>query len=297
VSVTSLHAAFGLSFGSGGEVFTSFEYSFDVTYLLILKYEIVAGADNDSVSLYIFDAATPPPNIEPGTPTLGPFATFGNSEISPGSVNLRQFTATEDIIVDGILVSSTWTDVVPVELTSFTASVDENIVTLNWITATELNNSGFDVLRQAENEQWAKIAFVEGYGTTTETRNYSFVDNNLAAGQYSYRLKQIDFDGTSELSEVVNVEVINPAQYALSQNYPNPFNPSTTIYYALPEAAYVELIVYDVLGNEVSTVVNEEKPAGINEVEWNASNVPSGVYFYQLKSGQFVETKKMVLMK
>jgi hypothetical protein len=112
VSVTSLHAAFGLSFGSGGEVFTSFEYSFDVTYLLILKYEIVAGADNDSVSLYIFDAATPPPNIEPGTPTLGPLRTFGNSEINPGSVNLRQFTATEDIIVDGILVSSTWSGVV-----------------------------------------------------------------------------------------------------------------------------------------------------------------------------------------
>ncbi|NOR75227.1 MAG: T9SS type A sorting domain-containing protein [Draconibacterium sp.] len=288
---------FGLSFGSSGQVYTGFNYATDVTYLLIVKYEIVAGADNDLVSLYIFDSATPPTNTEPAVPTLGPFAASGTSEIEPGSINFRQFLATQDIVIDGILVSSVWVDVTPVELTSFTASVSENNVTLNWITGTELNNSGFDVLRQAENQQWEKIGFVPGFGTSTEKHSYSFVDENLTSGQYSYRLKQVDFDGSSELSDVVNVEIINPVQYNLSQNFPNPFNPSTTIQYSIPEVSNVTLKVFNTLGEEVSVLVNRIMEAGTYEVNFEASQLHSGIYFYRLDTGTFSQVKKMTILK
>jgi len=134
-------------------------------------------------------------------------------------------------------------DLIPVELLSFTASVSENSVTLNWTTATELNNSGFDILRQTQNDQLDKIGFVAGFGTTTEMQSYSFVDENLPSGQYAYRLKQVDFDGTFELSDVVTVDVTNPVKYNLSQNYPNPFNPSTKITYTIPELSFITLKV------------------------------------------------------
>jgi len=140
------------------------------------------------------------------------------------------------------------------------------------------------------------IAFVEGYGTTTETHNYSYVDANLTAGKYLYRLKQIDFNGQYEYSDVVEVELI-PVQYALFQNYPNPFNPSTKITYTIPELSFITLKVYDVLGKEIATLVNEEKPAGNYEVEFDSSELTSGIYFYRLQAGSFVETKKMILLK
>jgi hypothetical protein len=298
VDQDSVNAAFGLSFSSGGgEVYTGFDYKLGETFLLILKYEIVAGVDSDSVSLYIFDASTPAPNLEPTEPTLGPFPDGGASEIIPGSVDFRQFNSSQDIVVDGILVSRTWLDVVPVELTSFTASVSGNSVTLNWATATELNNSGFDILRQALNNQWNKIGFVSGFGTSTEKHSYSFVDENLTSGQYSYRLQQIDFDGTSELSDVVNVEITNPTQYNLSQNYPNPFNPSTTIKFTLLEASNVTLKIFNTLGEEVSVLVNRVMEAGTHEVNFEASQLHSGMYFYRLEAGTFTQVKKMTLLK
>ncbi|UCH66823.1 MAG: T9SS type A sorting domain-containing protein, partial [Ignavibacterium sp.] len=180
---------------------------------------------------------------------------------------------------------------------SFTASVSGNTVTLNWATATELNNDGFEVQRSTAENVWEKIAFIAGNGTTTEERNYSFIDNNLAVGQYSYRLKQIDFDGTSELSDVVNVEVINPAQYALSQNYPNPFNPSTTINFTLPEASNVTLKIFNTLGEEVSVLVNRVMEAGTHNVNFDASQLQSGIYFYRLEAGTFNQVRKMTLLK
>jgi len=293
----SFNPRFGLSFGSAALSFTGFTYNFFETYLCVLKYENVAGADNDEVSLYIFDAANPPTNIEPATPTIGPLLAGGSTEINPGAVNLRQGMNSLNITVDGILVSSTWSDVVPVELSSFTASVSENVVTLIWSTATELNNSGFDVLRQAENQQWDKIGFVPGFGTSTEIHSYSFVDANVTSGQYSYRLKQVDFDGSSELSDVVNVEIINPVQYNLSQNYPNPFNPSTTIQYSIPEVSNVTLKVFNTLGEEVSVLVNRIMEAGTYEVNFEASQLHSGIYFYRLDTGTFSQVKKMTILK
>ena len=290
--------AFGLSFSSGGgEVYTGFDYNFGETYLLILKYEIVAGADNDMVSLYIFDSATPPTNTEPAVPTLGPFPAGGASEIEPGSLIFRQFNSATDLIFDGILISSVWVDVVPVELASFTASVNGNIVTLTWITATELNNSGFDILRSTQQDLWEKIAFVPGNGTTTEIHYYSFEDGNLNSGMYSYKLKQLDFDGSFEYSNVVFVEVTIPAQFELSQNYPNPFNPSTTIKFAIPEATMVTLKVFNALGEEVALLVDRIMEIGIHEVNFDAVRINSGMYFYRIQAGEFIQVKKMTLLK
>lgn len=195
---------------------------------------------------------------------------------------------------------------IPVELVSFTASVNENDVQLNWITATETNNSGFEILRFAQNDNgWKSIGFVPGYGTSTEKHFYSFRDEDLSAGKYQYRLKQIDFSGKSSFSEIAEVEINSSAQFILEQNYPNPFNPSTKIKYSIPavisnevkQSQLVTILVYDVPGNVVATLVNEEKPSGSYEVEFNAVNLPSGVYFYRLKAGSFMATKKMILLR
>jgi hypothetical protein len=198
---------------------------------------------------------------------------------------------------------------IPVELISFTADVDENVVTLFWQTATETNNQGFEIERSQDFKieklnDWKRIGFVEGKGTTTEIQSYSFIDKP-EPGKYKYRLKQVDFDGTFAYSSEVEAEVKAPIVFSLGQNYPNPFNPSTKIKYTIPnvianEAKQSQLItlkVYDVLGNEVATLVNEEHIAGEYEVEFNATTLPSGVYLYQLKGGQFIETRKMLLLK
>jgi hypothetical protein len=185
---------------------------------------------------------------------------------------------------------------IPVELTSFNAISDGGVVTLNWQTATETNNQGFEMQR-SNNGEFEKIGFVPGHGTTTELQSYTFIDENVLAGKYTYRLKQIDYDGTTEYSNVVEVEVAQPIEYNLSQNYPNPFNPSTTIIFTISDLRFTTLKVYDVLGNEIATLVNEEKPAGIYEVVFNAFEYPSGIYFYRLQAGKLIQTKKMILLK
>ena len=191
-------------------------------------------------------------------------------------------------------------NVVPVELVSFTANLNGNNVNLNWVTATEINNSGFEIERAFSSSStlnWNKVIFVNGNGTTTEAQSYSFMDEKLANGKYFYRLKQLDFDGSFEYSNEVEVIVTVPEKLELSQNYPNPFNPSTNIKYQISTSNHVLLIVYDVLGNEVATLVNEVKPAGNYEVKFDARSLSSGTYFYKLQAGSFVETKEMVLMK
>ena len=188
---------------------------------------------------------------------------------------------------------------VPVELNSFTGTIDGNKVTLNWETATEINNLGFDIERttSVKNNNWEKIGFVEGNGTSTEPHTYFFSDKNLSSGTYNYRLKQIDNNGTYKYINLDESFTVQPVEFNLSQNYPNPFNPATMIKYSLPEASRVSLKVYNVIGKEVETLVNDEKPAGTYEVNFDAAQLPSGIYFYQLKTGNFVETKKMVYQK
>ncbi|KAF0217542.1 MAG: hypothetical protein FD178_586, partial [Ignavibacteria bacterium] len=193
----------------------------------------------------------------------------------------------------------------PVELTSFTASAADGKVLLNWQTATEVNNYGFDVecaiveTLHATSLRWQKIGFVQGHGNSNSPKSYTFEDVNPFSGKVEYRLKQMDFDGKYEYSNVVEVKIDAPAQFILAQNYPNPFNPSTTINYQLSTSSHVTLKVYDVLGNEVATIVDEYKQAGTYNSSFNTlhSSLASGAYLYQLKAGGFVHTKKFLLMK
>ncbi len=186
---------------------------------------------------------------------------------------------------------------IPVELTAFNASVNKNDVVLNWTTATELNNLGFEIQRSSNNEDYTSVGFINGKGTTTEMNQYSFTDKTVDAGNYKYRLMQKDFNGTYAYSQEIEVEISLPLEYSLDQNYPNPFNPTTTIRFAIPEDNFVSIKLYDVLGNEVITLVNEQKQAGRFEMLFNASNIASGVYYYQISSGSFTKTRKLMLMK
>ena len=186
---------------------------------------------------------------------------------------------------------------IPVELVSFGASVQGNSVNLSWQTATELNNSGFEIQRKTENSNWNKIGFVEGAGTTTESRSYSFSDSYSGQGTVSYRLKQIDFDGTSTYSKVVNVNLNAPADFKLNQNYPNPFNPSTTVSFTIPKASNVKLSIYNQIGQQVGELVNRSLEAGSYNYTWNAANQSSGIYFYELKANEFKSVRKMTLIK
>ena len=198
--------------------------------------------------------------------------------------------------VDNVKVS-VYSGIIPVELVSFTSSIINNSVNLNWITATELNNSGFDIEKSIDNSTWNKIGFVDGNGTSTEIHNYSFADQTPFVGTSYYRLKQIDFDGTTEYSNIIEVTFGAISEFALDQNYPNPFNPSTKINYSIKEKSNVELKIFDLLGSEIATLVNEEKSPGNYEVSFDASFLSSGVYLYTIKAGSFVQTRKMLLMK
>jgi len=185
---------------------------------------------------------------------------------------------------------------VPVELTSFSGFVANGNVTLNWSTSTETNNQGFEIERKSY-DSWEKIGFVPGSGTTAELRSYSYIDEHIYSGNFSYRLKQIDFNGQYEYSDIIAIEVGTPSEYSLEQNYPNPFNPFTTISYSIKENGSVTLKVFDILGKEVKTLVNEEQQAGNYKVEFNASSFASGIYFYTLQAREFISTRKMILLK
>ncbi len=187
-------------------------------------------------------------------------------------------------------------DPIPVELAFFSALPFENGVLLEWETVTEKNNAGFSIERKSEND-FTEIAYLHGKGTTTEISKYSYIDNSVTSGKYTYRLKQIDFDGTFEYFTTTEVDLGVPAEFALYQNHPNPFNPSTVIAYQLPVRGHVTLKIYDILGKEAAILVNEMKEPGIYEVDWNASQFTSGVYFYHLQVGEYTAIKKLLLMK
>ncbi len=192
------------------------------------------------------------------------------------------------------LIEYTFNPLVPVELTTFAATVKGNAVELKWNTATEINNYGFDVLASADGTEFGKIAFVAGAGNSNTPKDYSF---SVSGNSYKYfRLKQIDLDGKTTLSEIVEATA-EITSFELSQNYPNPFNPSTTIRFALPSASNVNLKVFNALGQEVAELVNSELNAGMHSVSFNASNLSSGVYYYRLTAGEFSQINKMMLVK
>ena len=186
--------------------------------------------------------------------------------------------------------------IVPVELTSFSATTAKNGVKLNWATATETNNKGFEIQKSSDRVAYVTIAFVNGNGTSTSSHEYSYVDTKVS-GKTFYRLCQVDFDGTSKFSNLVEVGEIAPTSFELSQNFPNPFNPVTNIKYSVASAQQVTLKVFNVLGKEVASLVNERKEAGNYSVDFSALNLSSGTYLYRLQAGAFVQTKKMVILK
>ena len=292
--------AFGLSKSSINAsvppVYSDSIYTTGVTYLLVLKYKFNPDVADDSVYLFINPVVSqtePAPNLAHGT------LTTGSDPANIGGVYIRQGTASSapNLIIDGIRIGTTWADVVPVELSSFSASTTGNNAILNWSTATELNNFGFEVQRSVAGSEFVTVGFVNGNGTTTEAKTYRFVDANLISGNYSYRLKQVDYNGTFAYSEVVNVDVNAPVQFELSQNYPNPFNPSTTINFSLPQSSNVTLKVFNTLGQEVKTLINQNMESGAHSISFDASKLNSGIYFYKLDAGQFSEVRKMTLIK
>lgn len=200
-------------------------------------------------------------------------------------------------VTDGVDPSATSDAALPVELTSFIAVTNNDSVNLNWETATEVNNYGFEILRSSNINDWTKIGFVNGNGNSNSPKHYLFVDHPTGAVNFQYKLKQIDFDGAFEYSPVINVELETPPNFSIQQNYPNPFNPSTTIEYQLPQKSYVTIKVFDSIGNELNTLVSGYKDVGNHQIKFNAEDYSSGVYFYTIKTDNFIKTNKMLLIK
>jgi hypothetical protein len=201
------------------------------------------------------------------------------------------------VTIDSSEISVYNLSIIPVELTSFSANINSGFVVLNWRTSTETNNYGFQVERGTDQVIFDKIAFVLGSGTTTEIKNYNYIDTTATLGKCYYRLKQLDYDGSFSYSQIVEIDFGLPTKFAVYQNYPNPFNPITTINYQIAIKSQVSLKVYDMLGNEVLSLINEEQESGYYKVKLNSNNLSSGVYIYRLQAGSFVETRKMILLK
>ncbi len=187
--------------------------------------------------------------------------------------------------------------IIPVELISFSANMNGNSVVLNWQTATELNSSYFDIQRSNDATQWNSIGQVSAAGNSTNALSYSFVDNNISGTNTYYRLKQVDFDGSFTYTKVVEVNLEIPSTFSLSQNYPNPFNPTTKISYSIPVDSKVTISVYAVTGELVAELINDNVAAGSHYVDFNGSNLASGMYIYKMVAGNFTQSNKMMLVK
>ncbi|MCX6163504.1 MAG: T9SS type A sorting domain-containing protein [Ignavibacteriae bacterium] len=192
----------------------------------------------------------------------------------------------------------------PVHLQSLYSTVSGRNVTISWVTTSENNNTGFEVLRTSVDKNgtegnYLTQGFVKGNGTTTQQKSYNFTDKNLSTGKYKYRLKQIDNNGNYEYFELNGfVEIGLPNKYSVSQNYPNPFNPTTKIDFELPADSKITMVIFDISGKEVAKVLNNEfKNAGYHTADFNASKLSSGIYFYRLTADNFSVTKKMMLIK
>ena len=235
--------------------------------------------------------------VENAGQTLARFKFYTGSSWATGAV----FTI-DDIVINNETA-------LPVELTSFSASIQNKTVNLTWQTATEVNNYGFEVERGNRQEgignrqqaigssDWEKVGFVNGAGNSNSPKEYSFTDKSAASGKYLYRLKQLDNDGQYSYSKEVEVDLGTPTAFALEQNYPNPFNPTTSIQYSVVRSQNVTIKVFNVLGKEVAVLVNEKQEPGTYTVEFSTANLASGTYIYRMQAGEFVQTKKMIVLK
>ena len=299
---------FAVTKKSNSPSYTSNDYSNNTTYLLVIKYEFIAGEKNDKVSLFVLSDPDLP-DTEPGTPTQGPIAE--SEETDPanlGTIALRQFDSNQNIKIDGIRVGLSWSDApIPVELSSFNAIHVGSDIILQWITQSETENLGFHLYRSlVEKEHYTKITseIIPGMGNSNESHVYSFTDHNVKVGNtYYYQLAGVDFSGNINYHGPISVTVAaQPHQYSLAQNYPNPFNQTTVINFSLKEPGKVVLKIYNLRGKLVRTLVETEKLAGLHSVLWDGTNEPgikvtSGTYLYTLKINGFEQIKKLVLMK
>ena len=224
-----------------------------------------------------------------------------NLTTTAGTSGLRTITITNP---DGQVVTNstlfTYNSTLPVELSSFTAEIKKtNEIQLNWSTATEVNSQKFEVERSTDNNNWTVLSSVKAAGNSNAKVNYTYTDKSqLSQGKYYYRLKQYDNDGAFRVFNIVEVNYTNiPLSFGLNQNYPNPFNPSTRISFQVPEKSNVNVSVYDILGNKVTTLVNETKQPGQYDITFDASHLSSGVYFYKMQADKFEVTKKMTVIK
>ena len=294
--------AFGISKTTGTTSYTDFVYSFNSTYLVIIKYIINSGASNDDVALFVVNGTIP--ETEP-TPTITQPTESSSDPSSMSVVAIRQNSTTNVVNIDGIRVATSWAFApLPVELTSFTVLAIDDQIQLKWKTATEINSYGFEVERLQNSkiaglQNWEKIGFVEGHGNSNSEKKYDFIDKNVLSGnKYSYRLKEINTDGSFKYSKVVEVNFSVPSEFNLSQNYPNPFNPVTNIKFEFDKNTKARLTVYDVLGNKVADLFNGRVERGRRyKVKFDGSSLSSGVYYYKLTGNNKTEIKKMILLK
>jgi hypothetical protein len=264
--------------------------------------------DNDKGTL-IFNGTSPQTIYSASSPatskTIAANVIISNSPVSllseigiHNSLNIEPNGSIENN-GNEIYVSGSIYDVpTPVELVSFNANVNNDVVMLNWTTATETNNFGFEIERSQDSKSWSKIGFVSGIGNSISTNEYSFEDSKLFNNSFYYRLKQVDYNGSFSYSDIVYVTIDNlPSNFTLYQNYPNPFNPTTTIKYSIAEESFVTIKVYNIIGSEIATLVNENLSAGGYEYNFDAYSLSSGAYIYKIQAGSFSETRKMILSK
>jgi hypothetical protein len=277
-----------------------------VTLLIVVAYKFNGSLNDDEVKLWIN------PSLGGTEPT--PDITHSDTPTDPDAANIGglvflQSTDGPDVAIAGLKVATSWSDApLPIQLTNFNAIASRFGVDLQWSTETETNNYGFEIERRQVqgsgfkaqgDESWTVVGFVRGAGTSTSPQEYSFTDSNVEPGRYAYRIKQIDFGGAFTYYSAAEVEVgLAPKELALEPNYPNPFNPSTNISFTIPQDGRAVLKVYNMLGQEVATLFNEDAVAGrLYKATFDASSLPTGVYVSRLEFGGQAVMRKMLFVK